>query len=700
MEVSMRGVVWVRRCAANAGVAVVVALAMAASAAAANAAPVWGTAVPYGVSSNTTETLFASISCVSVGNCVAVGLSDASGLTAIVAAESSGTWGPETAVTQLPADALPATPESFLESVSCTSATSCVAVGGYENSADGANAMEVPISVSGSSATPGQAVAVALPSPATTADKQSALLGGVSCNAAAACTAVGFYVDAAGDTVPMTAAPSGATWSATEVTGVPVGAKASIELTAISCPPSGACEAVGDYADASDNGQPWAVAVTAGAAGQGVTVGLPPDFVASSFTGFDPIGILNEGLNAVSCPSDGVCTAAGGYTTTGDEPIAVAVPITNGAPGTPVKLSPSGSPLGLITAIWCSDAQDCVVGGISAEPTALVFTGVTGSETGGTWSSLAPLQLGANSALSLLTSLTCASADRCVAAGIEATTSGVGAAATAFFANSAPPISVSSTSLPAAQVGVPYSASLQTASGSSAASWSISIGALPAGLSLDASTGVISGMPTANGQSGFIVVATDAGPPVQTATAGLSITVASAPAPPTAKIASQPQTPTVKVAFLMTSATNATVVLSCFGAPCAGGLKIAAVEHLKSGKPTAVVGAHNSRRKAGPATKTVTLASGRYALAAGGTEVAKLRLSRKARQLLAGLHKVSGDLTVTPLGAAGPAVVEKATFKATSATHTKTVHKKKHKKPATRPSALMRELSEMLYGTR
>jgi large repetitive protein len=677
----MRGAVWVRRCAAKAGVAVMVALVMAVSAAAADAAPVWGPAVPYGVPSSSTETLFLSISCVSAGNCVAVGLSDASGETPIVAAESSGSWGPETAVTQLPADALPVSASATLDSVSCTSATSCVAVGQYENSADGTNAMEVPISVSGSSATPGQAVPVALPSPATTADAQSALLAGVSCNAAGACTAVGFYVDGAGVTLPMTAAPSGAAWNATEVTGAPLDAKAVIELTAISCPPSGACEAVGNYADTAGDEQAWAVTVTAGVAGQGVTVGLPPDFVPSSDTGFDPVGILNQGFNAVSCPSAGVCTAAGSYTTTGAEPLAVAVPITNGAPGTPVKLSPSGSPLGLITAIWCSDAQDCVVGGIAADTSALLLDGVTGSETGGTWSPLAPLQLGANSALSLLTSLTCASADRCVAAGIEAT-SGVGASATAFFANSGPPLSVSSTSLPAAQVGVPYSATLQTANGSSAASWSIGLGSLPAGLSLDASTGVISGTPSANGQNGFIVVAADTGPPVQTATAGLSITVSPAPAPPTAKIASQPQTPTVKVAFLSTSAKNATVVLSCTGASCAGGLKIAGVEHLKSGKPTAVVGAHNSsRRKAGPATKTITLASGRYALAAGDTEVAKLRLSGKARQLLAGLKKVSGDLTVTPLGATGPAVVEKATFKATSGT-LKKAHPKVHKKPA------------------
>ena len=113
--------------------------------------------------------------------------------------------------------------------------------------------------------------------------------------------------------------------------------------------------------------------------------------------------------------------------------------------------------------------------------------------------------------------------------------------------------------------------------------WSISLGSLPAGLSLDRSTGVISGTPTTTGQSGFIADASDASPPVQTASAGLAITVAAAPAPaPQAAVAS------LAIAYLSTSGHRTVVVLSCAGARCTGTLKATGVEHLKGGTPTAV----------------------------------------------------------------------------------------------------------------
>jgi hypothetical protein len=48
---------------------------------------------------------------------------------------------------------------------------------------------------------------------------------------------------------------------------------------------------------------------------------------------------------------------------------------------------------------------------------------------------------------------------------------------------------------------------------------------LPAGLSLNTSTGAITGTPSASGISGLAVLVTDSSSPAETATATLSITV-------------------------------------------------------------------------------------------------------------------------------------------------------------------------------
>lgn len=92
--------------------------------------------------------------------------------------------------------------------------------------------------------------------------------------------------------------------------------------------------------------------------------------------------------------------------------------------------------------------------------------------------------------------------------------------------NPKPPLAVLTHSLPAGTVGTTYSATLQATSGVTPYTWIIANGTLPAGLTLTAGSGLISGTPTTTGTSSFTVQVTDSTTPTpQAATANLSITV-------------------------------------------------------------------------------------------------------------------------------------------------------------------------------
>lgn len=87
------------------------------------------------------------------------------------------------------------------------------------------------------------------------------------------------------------------------------------------------------------------------------------------------------------------------------------------------------------------------------------------------------------------------------------------------------PLSITTSSLPSPRTGIAYSATLQAANGKPAFAWTISAGALPAGLSLGASTGIISGTPTCVGRSDFVVKVTDASQPTLSATKPYTLVV-------------------------------------------------------------------------------------------------------------------------------------------------------------------------------
>lgn len=104
---------------------------------------------------------------------------------------------------------------------------------------------------------------------------------------------------------------------------------------------------------------------------------------------------------------------------------------------------------------------------------------------------------------------------------------GAGIAAFSGINGASPPVPSCNTP-PNGQVGLTYSHTFTATGGTPPYTWSITAGSLPTGLSLNSSTGVVSGTPTASGTFTFTITATDATP--LSGSVSCSITIAPSPA--------------------------------------------------------------------------------------------------------------------------------------------------------------------------
>ncbi|HEX3873932.1 MAG TPA: putative Ig domain-containing protein [Solirubrobacteraceae bacterium] len=137
---------------------------------------------------------------------------------------------------------------------------------------------------------------------------------------------------------------------------------------------------------------------------------------------------------------------------------------------------------------------------------------------------------------------------------------------------------------PAGEVNVAYSDPLAVSGGVGPYTWSISAGALPAGVLLGSTTGVISGAPTESGSFGFTVKVTDSSG--QFATQATTLTVVAAPALGFAT----PPAGEVGVAYsdrLTESGGTGPFVWSVSGGSLPAGLSLAPSTGLITGTPSA-----------------------------------------------------------------------------------------------------------------
>jgi len=128
----------------------------------------------------------------------------------------------------------------------------------------------------------------------------------------------------------------------------------------------------------------------------------------------------------------------------------------------------------------------------------------TGGATPYTWSATGlPAGLQVDSATGILSGTPTVGGTSTISVTVTDATRGT---ATASLSLTVGTLTITPATLPNGFVGVPYSAALAVA-GTTITSWTVTAGTLPAGLTLNASTGVISGKPTTAGSSTFTITA-------------------------------------------------------------------------------------------------------------------------------------------------------------------------------------------------
>lgn len=180
----------------------------------------------------------------------------------------------------VPTPNAPGWPSTDLNGVSCTSSSSCTAVGTTTGARGGGQGISEAWTGASWNLAFGQ----------TLAGNANNDFSSVSCISSTDCEAVGFYVDISGQQTPLAEGWNGNSWAAQPIT-LPNG---SGSFDAVSCTLASACVAVGQYIDSGGVQRPlfesW----------NGTRWQMQPGFEAG-----------NANLNAVSCNAPSACLAVG-----------------------------------------------------------------------------------------------------------------------------------------------------------------------------------------------------------------------------------------------------------------------------------------------------------------------------------------------------------------------------------------------------
>lgn len=249
-----------------------------------------------------------SMSCIAEGDCAAGGsFGNRSGhLEVFVASEVNGRW--LKAVEVPGTGALNKTGDAHLTSLSCWSASNCVAGGYYDGVPTGSESP--PLSKARAFVVAERkgrwAKAVQVPGTAALNKGAIAVVSSVSCAPGGYCVAGGYYTDRGGHRQGFVVTGVRGRWrAAVQVPGLgALSTSGSAQVNSVSCPAAGECAAGGSYADGS-GGQGFVVSQANGVWGTAVEV---PGLAA-----------LNTGggavVRSVSCGSAGDCAAGGSYQT-------------------------------------------------------------------------------------------------------------------------------------------------------------------------------------------------------------------------------------------------------------------------------------------------------------------------------------------------------------------------------------------------
>jgi Divergent InlB B-repeat domain/PASTA domain len=305
-----------------------------------------------------------SVSCTSTGDCTAVGtylLNDhVHNPAGLLFTEAGGNWGAGLEA-PLPANAS-TSGESSADSVSCSSAGNCTAVGSYDDSSNTGQGLLLT-ETAGSWST---GVEATLPANADTS--QGSDLSTVSCTSLGNCSAAGGYADDSDHQQLMFISETAGSWTIGVEAKLPSNSAASplANILAISCGSVGNCAAVGNYRDNSGNEWPLLLTQTAGTWADGTEPALPANAAGDPFGG--------ASLDSVSCPSAGNCSAVGSYNAAvGDSTNGQNLLLTESAgswsTGTEVSLPSNGDGANGLNSVSCTAAGQCAaVGGYGVDP--------------------------------------------------------------------------------------------------------------------------------------------------------------------------------------------------------------------------------------------------------------------------------------------------------------------------------------------